>query len=99
MRTLLLGDIIAAARALLALPAENRPSLLEAMIRQADAAHRFHKRRSRQHPEWGNGSLMARANIETQVAEPMASDCEYLRVLCLVLEGVISHKLGARFQT
>ena len=44
MRTILLGDITAAARALLSVPQTSRPGLLTAMIKQADAAHDYHKR-------------------------------------------------------
>ena len=90
MRRLLLGDVIAAARALLVLPADQRKGLLDAMIHQADAAHRFFKRYSRPHPKWGNGSLMARANLLPQVAEPFASNIDYLQAIQLVIGGIIS---------
>jgi hypothetical protein len=92
MRTILLGDIIAAARALLAAPSDNRIGLLDTMIQQANAAHHFHKRLSRPHPNWGNGSLMARANLEPQMSEPFASDIDYLQTLQLVIAAIICHR-------
>ena len=95
MRTLLLGDIIAAARALLSVQSAGRAALLDAMIKEADAAHRFHKRMLRPHPKWGNGSLMARANIEPQVDEPLASDADYLQTLHLLTGNLASrHEAG-----
>lgn len=92
MRTILHGDIIAAARALLAVPLDARVGLLETMIRQADAAHHFHKRLAKPHPVWGNGSLMARANFEPQIAEPFASDIDYLQTLQLVIAAIICRR-------
>lgn len=92
MRSLLLGDIIAATRALLILPIDQRSGLLRRMIQQADAAHHFHKRLAKPHPEWGNGSLMARANKERQAAEPNASDGDYLQTLHVVIGAIIAHR-------
>jgi hypothetical protein len=92
MRTILLGDIIAAARALLAVLPDDRIGLLDTMIQQANAAHHFHKHLSKPHPVWGNGSLMARANLEPQLPEPFASDIDYLQTLQLVIAAVICHR-------
>jgi len=84
-----MGDICAAARAMMVLPADERACFLELLLGQTHAAHLFHKRKCIPHPKWGNGSLMARANKEPQVAEPFASDMAYLRVLQMVIEGLI----------
>lgn len=92
MRTVLLGDIIALARALLAMEPHCRHDQLDAMIRQTDAAHQFHKRFSRPHHKWGNGSLMSRANFEPQVKEPFASDLKYLHMLQLVIAAIVVRK-------
>lgn len=94
MRTILLGDIIAAARVLFLAPSDHKISLLGTMIEQADAAHDYQKRLGKPHPAWGNGSLMARANCEPQAPEPPASDSAYLQALHLVIGGIISHKRG-----
>lgn len=89
MRTVLLGDIVATARALMAVPNDLRADLLTSIIDQTHTAHHFHKKMSKPHPKWGDGSLMARANMERQVAEPFASDTDYLKTLQLVLEALI----------
>lgn len=96
MRTILLGDISAAARALLYVPVQSRLCLLHTMIQQADAAHDYHKRLRRPHPLWGNGSLMARANVEPQAKEPFASNIAYLDALQIVISALISRKRGAQ---
>ena len=96
MRTILLGDITAAVRALLSVPQTSRSGLLTAMIKQADAAHDYHKRFRKPHPFWGNGSLMARANTEPQAAERFASDVDYLSVLQMVIAAIIVRKTDAQ---
>lgn len=94
MRTILLGDITAAARALLGVPVEFRQCLLDTMIQQAEAAHDYQKRLQKPHPVWGNGSLLSRANVEPQVTEPFASNIAYLEALQSVIGGIISRKRG-----
>lgn len=93
MRTILLGDVISAARAMLKVQHHLRFGLLDTLIQQADAAHDYQKRLSKPHPLWGNGSLMARANAEPQMAEPMVSDLEYLRALHMVIGAIIARKI------
>lgn len=92
MRTILLGDVIAVARALLAVSPIGRPELLHDIVNQTDVAHRFSKRLFKPHPTWGNGSLMARANLEPQVAEPFLADIAYLQALQLVIDALIARK-------
>ena len=94
MRTLLLGDLIAAARVLLCVQVNQRRPLIKVMLRQADAAHAYQDKCAVPHPEWGNGSLMARANMLAQAVEPFASDMHYLQTLHLVLDEVIAWKIG-----
>ena len=92
MQTLLLGDIIAAARAILAVPPLMQATVVETMLAQAHAAHLYLKRYARPHPRWGNGSLMARANCEVQISEPFAANIAYLSALALVIGITIDHK-------
>lgn len=94
MRTVLMGDIIAAARVILQAPSVCRKGLLNDMIRQTDAAHHFQKRLGKPHPTWGNGSLLARANCELQVREPYLSDIAYLHALQMVIGALISRRVG-----
>lgn len=95
MRTILIGDIIAAARAILVLPAAEQVCFLHVMLGQAHAAHLFHKHKKRPHPKWGNGSLMARVNEEPQVQEPFASDLAYLQALQKVIGALIVRSMQA----
>lgn len=95
MRTILIGDIIAAARAILVLPATEQTGFLQLMLGQAHAAHLFYKHNKRPHPIWGNGSLMARANAELQVFEPFASDLDYLQALQKVIGALILRSMQA----
>jgi hypothetical protein len=95
MQTILLGDLVAAARAILMLPPLSRSAEMKKMLSQAHAAHVYVKRYACPHPKWGNGSLMARANIERQIAEPFAADVEYLAALALVIDITIDQKRNA----
>jgi len=61
MRRCLLGDLLAAADHLAALPEAARPAAMARLMDQAHAAHAYHRRFGRPHPLWGDGSLMARA--------------------------------------
>lgn len=73
-------------------PAYQRDRALQRMMIEAHAAHKFHKRKGRPHPKWGNGSLLARANCESQIAEPFASDIAYLQALDTVIKGLLLRK-------
>lgn len=61
MRRLLIGDVMAAARAILPAPPARRAALADRLLDEAHAAHLFCKRLGRPHPRWGDGSLMTRA--------------------------------------
>ena len=87
-----MGDIIAAARAMMVLPVPEQAGFLNLMLGQTHAAHLFHKHKKIPHPRWGNGSLMARANLEPQVSEPFASDVAYLQALQMVIAALILRK-------
>lgn len=95
MRVLLLGDLIAAARALLCVPRSQRKPLIRLMLQQAEAAHEYQNKCSLPHPAWGNGSLMACANTMPQVVEPYASEMQYLQSLHLVIAEVIAWQRDA----
>lgn len=61
MRRCLIGDITTAAAALSAAAPPDRPRLADRLLAEAHAAHSYAKRFAKPHPDWGNGSLMARA--------------------------------------
>lgn len=93
MRRCLPGDLIEAAT-LLAASAE--PALLiDRLADQADAAHRYAKRFGRAHPLWGNGSLMARALIETGPRHKTPHSARFLSALAMVAAHLASRKCCA----
>ncbi len=92
MRQILLGDVTAAARALVTAPPGDRARLIRLWLDQAHMAHAFHKRIGRPHPLWGNGSLMARALAAGPRAEPLPSDPDYLSALRLVIEALLDRR-------
>lgn len=89
MRTILLGDIVAAARVVLALSPTQHVEVIDSMLSEADVAHRYFKRFSRSHPQWGNGSLMGRAALLPQAREPFATAPDYLVALRAVIDGLL----------
>ena len=84
MRPVLMGDVVAAARVLMAVPPAARARLMAAMLAEAEAAEAC----GRAHPDWGNGSLMAVAMARARVAEPALSDPAYRDCLVAVLEAL-----------
>jgi class 3 adenylate cyclase len=85
MRPVLLGDVVAAARALRAVDEEDRPALLSRLLSQAGEAERHGRETGRNHPVYGDGSLMTVALGHCRVAEPSLEDGDYCACLALVL--------------
>jgi hypothetical protein len=88
MRPMLLGDVVVAARALRAVPAENRPMLLARLVREASAAEKHGQSTARNHPLHGDGSLMSAALGHPCAAEPSLDDGDFRSCLALVLAAV-----------
>lgn len=85
MRRVLHGDVVAAARVLLLVPARARKATCRRMIRDAHFAHLYMKRQGRAHVLWGNGSLLSAASKRPMAREPFLSDTRYCNCLELVL--------------
>ncbi|TMV14545.1 hypothetical protein [Arenibacterium halophilum] len=85
MRPVLHGDVVDAARALLAATPEARPSLCRAMFRRAELADRYLRRHGRLHPRWGNGTLMSAARRHMLAPEPTFDDGPYRQCFIMVL--------------
>ncbi|KPN61976.1 hypothetical protein SAMN04488527_11856 [Aliiroseovarius crassostreae] len=77
MRPVLPGDVAAAACALLALPAQDRPDAMLRMVARANMADRYRYVTGRAHPKWGNGSLAAVARKMPREQEPYQDDPDY----------------------
>jgi hypothetical protein len=85
MRPVLLGDVVSAARALLAVAPSDRPRRLASLLSAADTAELHWRRAGRAHPRHGDGSLMAAALAYGASPEPPLEDADYCRCLVQVL--------------
>jgi serine O-acetyltransferase len=94
MRPILIGDVIAAARVLLARQEADWPECIARMLKQAVLAERYRDRFGRLHPLWGDGSLMAVAGTQVRAREPFLSDLRYRRALQCVLSAISSFLLS-----
>jgi hypothetical protein len=88
MRDVVLGDVIAAARALRSVRPGLRRFVLTRMCREAASARRHYVLTRRSHRRWGDGSLMTAALRRRPVPEPPLSDPEYRACLILVLQAL-----------
>ncbi len=94
MRPVLIGDLIACARVLLAQPEAQWTEIIARMIRQAKQAETYRIRYRRAHVKWGDGSLMSLAATCPMVREPFLDDTRYLRALRCIIEGLLQEKLS-----
>jgi serine O-acetyltransferase len=100
MLRVLLGDVIAASVWVAGTPACAQGARAQALIAQADAAHRYAKRFGRPHPKWGLGTLQAVAltNTHSSVRPSPAlrfdlNDVRILHALSAVLQALAARKL------
>lgn len=91
MRPVLIGDILCLARVILAAPQGQQRQLCADLLYQADCADKFRKRHGRAHPQWGDGSVMARATQYSETALTHVSLRE--AAFCRALETVL-HELA-----
>lgn len=96
MRSVLLGDLTNAARAILMVPEADRQQFCARLLQNADWADCFGKRFRRPHAVWGDGSLMSAARKYPLVDEPSLGDLEYCKSLHLVLSALIDRQLQRR---
>jgi hypothetical protein len=84
-----LGDVSAAARALMAAPEKEREALMRRLLDEAGQAARYRRCHGRVHPWLGNGTLMERA-LACPRADPSGpGDPAYLAALAQVIEAVL----------
>jgi len=89
MRRVNHGDAEAAARHLLALPAELRAMSMRRLIDRAIMADTFRRRFGRSHILWGDGTLAAAARQGRLAPEPFLDDAEYCGCLVLVFQTLL----------
>lgn len=94
MRPVTLTDLAAAARVLLALPDPARPAAMRALIARAELADRHRRATGRQHPAYGNGTLIAAALAHPRRDPPAPGDTDYLACLACALDALLT--TGAR---
>ncbi|MEQ3625332.1 MAG: hypothetical protein ABNH26_10405 [Celeribacter sp.] len=87
MRSVLIGDLLAAAQVLAAVPERARAGRLDCLLRGAALAERHRQRTGRAHPRYGDGSLMAAAMKAPRVPGTVR-DAEFRRCLGMVLAGL-----------
>ncbi len=97
MRRVMMGDAVAAARALLPLEEGRRRVAVERMIYEAHLADCCRKRLGRGHPRFGNGTLMDAASRYPQRSEPLLDDMDYLRALAVVIETLLARRERENF--
>ena len=90
MRPVLHGDVVTAARALLAAPAGGRDGLAARLIHEAGAADAHRRRTGRRHPDWGDGTLQAAAARRPLAPEPRLDDPAYATCMLLVFEALLA---------
>lgn len=86
MLPVLHGDLGCAARAVFAVPEDQRERFCRQLIAEAEAADQFFRQFGKIHPRWGNGSLMAAARAHPMVAEPTFDNTDYAECFGLVLK-------------
>lgn len=93
MRRVLHGDVVKAARALLAAPHCAREHLMGRMLDEADWADRYRKRFGRGHALFGDGSLQSSASKRLLKPEPVLHDPEYCRCMIVVFEALLARRV------
>lgn len=92
MRPVTTGDILAAARALLARPEAEWPAVLARMLWDAERADRYRLCHGHAHPQHGNGTLMSVAY--GQALTPPVGDRRFLAAQGAVIAAVLSLSEG-----
>ncbi len=92
MRTVMLGDVVALACVLRAMPKCDHASLLASFLDRAHSAHKVHKRLGRPHCDWGNGSLLSLAERQPQHPAPFCGDVAFMDALRAVIDAILHWK-------
>lgn len=96
MRPVMHGDVVSAARAVLAVPVGARKPAIRRIFARAEAADQYRQRHGVAHPLWGNGSVMAVARMSPLAPEPDLDNAAYCACLADVFETLIDWHRGVR---
>lgn len=94
MRPILIGDVVALARVLLARPDDDWAQCLSRALRLAEFADVYRQRTGQSHPVFGNGTLMAVAAGFCREPEPAQVQGRYLAALLAVVAAVRERELS-----
>jgi hypothetical protein len=95
MRPVTITDLNAAARVLMALPEPQRPAAMTALIARAAIADQHRRLTGRQHPAYGNGTLLAAALAHSRAGET-TDETGYLTCLACAIEAVMDRRLDEK---
>ena len=98
MRRVLMGDLVAATQVLAAADRLDRSAIAKCIIAEADAAHRYMKRYGRAHPQWGIGTLEARARGQCPAPQVCfdLGDARILDALAALAASLRARRLAAQ---
>jgi hypothetical protein len=85
------SEVILLARAILAVPVEDRFLLSKAWIDEADLADMHRQKASAAHPVFGDGSLTSRLMRSKIPPITFADDPEFLTALKIAADAVLNH--------
>lgn len=85
MRQIGISDLLCAARAVQAVPRAEQVTFAQNLIWQAHVADKYVKRVAQLHPEWGDGSLRACANLHARAQTDARTSVELHDCMTLVL--------------
>ncbi|UWR21033.1 hypothetical protein [Sulfitobacter sp. S190] len=88
MRAVQTGDLLAAARCLLAVAPRDRAALARQLLIEAHAADKYVKRLRKLHPQWGDGSLRGACRGRDHAFGRALSDAGYRECHVLVLAAL-----------
>lgn len=88
MRPVTTIDLIASARVLMALPEARRSAAMTALIARAAMADQYRHATGRQHPVYGNGTLLAAALAHPR-GDTEGDEMGYLACLACAIDAVL----------
>jgi hypothetical protein len=92
MRPPLVQDLLLLARSLMPYPAADRIVAASKLIAEAGAALEYFQKHQQNHPQFGDGSLLARALALSPRPEPVLTDPDFLNALQTAIGALIHHQ-------
>jgi len=90
VRPVLHGDVVSAARVLLAAPDAERGFLMKRLQRAAEVADVFRTHAGKNHPLFGDGTLASACGGRAKAPEPYLDDPDYCHCMLLVFQCLLN---------